>query len=143
MENVKYSSHMFTSFNHFTSCTSRQFQSHNGPVVFINVLGKFRMHQSFMMLKQNCILIHDRLTLKDADRLLRQNTSVARSAMETGSRYVKDLRLRIEFRNGNLTHAATKNLDKVKFQTKYRLAKTLLGKCYYWNRAVAFGKCGR
>ena len=44
----------------------------------------------------------------DADRLLRQNTSVARSAMETGSRYVKDLRLRIEFRNGNLTHAATK-----------------------------------
>ena len=65
--------------------------------------------------KQKCQKLQDRRTLKDADRLLRQNTSVARSAMETGSRYVKDLRLRIEFRNGNLTHAATKNLDKVKF----------------------------
>ena len=49
----------------------------------------------------------------DADRLLRQNTSVARSAMESGTRYVKDLRLRIEFRNGKLTFAAAKNIDKV------------------------------
>lgn len=50
----------------------------------------------------------------DADRLLRQNTSVARSAMESGTRYVKDLRLRIEFRNGNLTFAAAKNISKVR-----------------------------
>ena len=50
----------------------------------------------------------------DADRLLTQNTSVARSAMESGTRYVKDLRLRIEFRNGNLTFAAAKNISKVR-----------------------------
>ena len=52
----------------------------------------------------------------DADRLLRQNTSVARSAMESGTRYVKDLRLRIEFRNGNLTFAAAKNISKVRLK---------------------------
>ena len=57
----------------------------------------------------------------DADRLLRQNTSVARSAMETGSRYVKDLRLRIEFRHGNLTHAATRNLDKVRLKVMIKM----------------------
>jgi len=34
--------------------------------------------------------------------------------MESGTRYVKDLRLRIEFRNGNLTFAAAKNISKVR-----------------------------
>jgi hypothetical protein len=51
----------------------------------------------------------------ETDRLLRQNTYVARSALDAGVRFIKDLRYRIEFNNGTLTEAATVYLDKVRF----------------------------
>ena len=51
----------------------------------------------------------------ETERLLRQNTYVARSALDAGVRFVKDLRYRIEFQCGFLTEAATLNLPKVRF----------------------------
>ena len=49
----------------------------------------------------------------ESDRLQRQNTYVARSALDAGVRFVKDLRLRIDFETGMLTEAAALNLAKV------------------------------